>query len=343
MRYLVNLKDVTQANLDLVGGKNASIGEMLRNLSHQGINVPGGFAITTNAYRAFLSQNNLDKKIAYLIHSLKMNDIHALNKRSAEIRRSIMATPFLQDFENEIVAAIKTFNNKTSFAIRSSATAEDLPEASFAGQQETFLNVTGFKNILHSIKLVYASLFTSRAIDYRYRQQLDNMKYAISVGIQSMIRSDKAASGVMFTLDTESGFDKVILINASYGLGEGLVQGKVNPDEFYVYKPSLEQQKFSILQRKLGEKKLKMIYGKTKDSHIAIKTVNTSSSEQRQFSISDDDIVKLAEFALKIEKHYGKPMDIEWGKDGISGKLYIVQARPETVKSRSQHQVIEQY
>lgn len=344
MQYLVNLKDINLSHLNSVGGKNASLGEMIQNLSAKGINIPGGYATTVDAYRQFLKQQQLEAKINKAAKLIDFEDIKSLNKVSAQIRKWILATPFFPEFETEIAEILEQFNKRTTFAIRSSATAEDLPEASFAGQQETYLNVSGLKNILDAIKCVFASLFTSRAIDYRYRHQLNNSNYAISVGIQPMIRSDKGASGVMFTLDTESGFDKVILINASYGLGEGIVQGKINPDEFYIFKPALEQNRFPILQKKLGDKSEKMIYAPTKNFHTSIKTIPTTINERQKYCIDNVDILTLARFGLIIENHYGKPMDIEWAKDGITGELYILQARPETVESRNnKNQHIEHY
>lgn len=342
MKYIINLAEVNASNVDIVGGKNASLGEMIHNLSSNGIKIPGGFATKVNAYQDFISQQDLDKKINKALTSLRISDLKALNKISKKIRHWIISTDFSPQFENEIQSALKTLNLKT-VAVRSSATAEDLPEASFAGQQETFLNVKGVDSILHSIKLVFASLFTSRAIAYRHHHGFGHRKFFMSVGIQPMIRSDKGASGVIFTLDTETGFDKVILINASYGLGEAIVQGRVNPDEFFIYKPTLEKNKFAILQRKLGEKALKIIYGKTKKSHINIKAVSIPESQRLLYCINDDEVHTLARYALAIEKHYGKPMDIEWAKDGISGELYILQARPETVKSQKERQVLQQY
>lgn len=343
MKYIINLNEVNGSNIDIVGGKNASTGEMIQHLSHKGINIPGGFATTANAYRKFLAQNELDKKISRVLATLKTRNVNSLNKTSMQIRRWIVETPFFPDFEEEIISAYSTMK-KPSVAVRSSATAEDLAMASFAGAQETFLNVTGVKKLLQSIKLVYASLFTSRAIAYRYDQGFDHMKISLSVGIQAMVRSDKGASGVIFTLDTESGFDRVILITASYGLGEAIVQGKVNPDEFVVYKPALEKNKFAILQRRLGEKTIKMIYTTAKKSHQYIKTIAVKENDRLQFCINDKDVQTLAHLALIIEKHYGKPMDIEWAKDGVTGELVILQARPETVKSQMQkNQEIEHY
>lgn len=342
MKYIIDLKEVNLSNVAIVGGKNASTGEMIQNLSSKGIKIPGGFATTAAAFKKFLSQNELDKKIYRTLAALKINNVTALNKASSEIRRWIMATPFFPDLTEEIKIAYATLNN-ASVAVRSSATAEDLPTASFAGQQESYLNIKGLKNLLKAIKLVYASLFTSRAISYRHHHHFDLDQISLSVGIQPMIRSDKGASGVIFTLDTESGFDKVILVTASYGLGEAIAQGSVNPDEFYVYKPTLEENKFAILQRRLGEKAIKMIYSKANDSH-AIKKVSVPESERLRYCITDQDVQILAHYALLIEKHYKRPMDIEWAKDGLSGELYILQARPETVKSRElQKQEFERY
>lgn len=334
MKYIVNLQDVNSSDIETVGGKNASLGEMLQNLAAKGINVPGGFATTVMAYKDFLAENGLDKKISKLLSSLKTSQVSKLNKASAEIRSWIIKAPFSKEFEKEILASYAKLKNKT-VAVRSSAVAEDLATASFAGAHETYLNITGTKNLLKAIKLVFASFFTSRAIAYRVDQGFHDIDFALSAGIQSMVRSDKGASGVIFTLDTESGFDKVILITASYGLGEAVVQGKVNPDEFYVYKPMLEKGKSAILQRKLGSKAVKMVYASSKDPKGSIKNVPVKKADSLKFCITDTDIESLAKQALLIEKHYGKPMDIEWGKDGVDGKVYILQARPETVKAQS--------
>lgn len=343
MKYIIDLKDVNLTSIAMVGGKNASTGEMIQKLSQQGIKVPGGFAVTVEAYKKFLAQNDLDKKINHALSTLNVNNVASLNKRSAEIRRWIMATPFFPELIAEITQAYGALKNPT-VAVRSSATAEDLPSASFAGQQETYLNIKGLKSLLQAIKLVFASLFTSRAISYRHHHNFDFEKIALSVGIQPMIRSDKGSSGVIFTLDTESGFDKVILITASYGLGEAIAQGSVNPDEFYVYKPTLETKKFAILQRRLGEKAIKMIYSKSTNPHDLIKKVPVTEAERLRYCITDEDVETLARYALLIEKHYKRPMDIEWAKDGITGELFILQARPETVKSRGlQKQEIEQH
>ncbi len=344
MNYIVNLKDVNSNNVELVGGKNASIGEMIQNLSAKGIQVPGGFATTISAYKSFLSQNNLDKKIQHLISSLNTSNLSKLNKASAQIRNWILKEKFSPEFEKAISKAYTELGSPT-VAVRSSAIAEDLANASFAGAHETYLNVKGLKNLLKAIKLVFSSYFTSRAIAYRHDQSFEDAAFALSAGIQPMIRSDKGASGVIFTLDTESGFDKVVLVTASYGLGEAIVQGKVNPDEFFVYKPALLENKSAILQRKLGSKAVKMIYANAKDPHGYIKTAPVKQADRLKYCINDNDIIKLAKHAVLIEKHYGKPMDIEWAKDGITGELYILQARPETVKHqpKSNGQVLERY
>src|SRR3990167_2749607 len=343
MKYTIDLEDVNLSDLETVGGKNASTGEMIQNLLQEGIKVPGGFATTAKAFKQFLAQQGLDKKISHTLATLKIQNVKQLDKVSSQIRRWIVATPFFAEFEHEVAKALSKYSKQT-VAVRSSSTVEDLPTASFAGQQETFLNVKGLKNVLHSIKLVFASLYTSRAIAYRSHHGFNHKKFAISAGIQPMIRSDKGASGVIFTIDTESGFDKVVLITASYGLGEAIVQGQVNPDEFFVHKPTLATNKFAILQRRLGEKAVKMIYSSAKTPHEFIKTVSVPEGQRLCYCIDDHDIHTLAKYAVTIEKHYGKPMDIEWAKDGITGEIYIVQARPETVKSRAQHeQVVERY
>lgn len=343
MEYVVSLDSVSLADVHIVGGKNASTGEMIRNLSHLNIKVPNGFATTVSAYKAFLAENHLDKKINQALSVLNISNLAALNKTSQQIRKWIIDASFSSEFKNEITTAYKKLKN-CAVAVRSSATAEDLAMASFAGAQETFLNVKGIKNILEAIKLVFASLFTSRAINYRHEHGFHTDSVALSVGIQPMIRSDKACSGVMFTLDTESGFDQVILIAASYGLGETVVQGQVNPDEFIVYKPALVKNKQAILQRTLGEKAVKMIYTSANHAHKSVKTISVPTADRARFCLTDKEIHSLAKQALLIEKYYGKPMDIEWAKDGINGDLYIVQARPETVNSQSKsNPVIERY
>lgn len=343
MKYTVNLADINLTNINIVGGKNASIGELTKNLTHLGVKVPGGFATLVSAYRDFLIQNDLDKKIKKILQKTSIKNIKSLNKAGSDIRRLIINTSFNKEFEKEIALSYQKLNN-VPVAVRSSATAEDLPNASFAGQQETYLNVKGIQNILRAVKLVFASLFTNRAIAYREHHGFDQLEIGMSVGIQPMIRSDLGTSGVIFTLDTESGFDQVILITASYGLGEGIVQGGVVPDEFYVSKPLLAKEKFAILQRKLGDKKIKMVYTKEKSPDKSTKIVKVSMNEKQKFCLSDDDLHLLGKQAFLIEKHYGKPMDIEWAKDGLTGEIYILQARPETVKSATQHnQTIEQF
>lgn len=343
MKYIVNLADVNLSHVQMVGGKNASTGEMLGKLSHLGIQVPGGFATTAEAYQTFLAQHDLNKKISRIMNKLKVKNVRELAKSSAEIRRLIMAAPLLSELKQEVTIAYSQLKNPT-VAVRSSATAEDLAMASFAGQQETFLNIKGIQHVLEAIKLVFASLFTSRAIAYRYHHGFSDQHIAMSVGIQPMIRSDKGASGVVFTLDTESGFDQVILVTGSYGLGESIVQGSVNPDEFYVFKPVLEKKKFSILERKLGEKATMMVYANEKKPHKTVKSIPVPEAARHQFCLNDEEVQLLAKQALIIEKHYGKPMDIEWAKDGVTGDLYILQARPETVKSHTQHeQTLERF
>lgn len=342
-QYILSLQNINSSHLDSVGGKNASLGEMLQNLTRVGIKVPAGFATTVNAYREFLSYNSLDEKISQKLAVLNIDDVRALDQASAQIRRWITAGEFFPELKRQISAAYAGFTNKT-VAVRSSATAEDLPNASFAGQQESFLNVKGINQVLKSIRLVYASLFTSRAISYRQRYGFHFNQIGISAGIQPMVRSDKAASGVIFTLDTESGFDQVILITASYGLGEGIVQGGVNPDEFIVYKPALAAGKQSILQRKLGSKLSKVIYTKSNEPRASVKLTAVDKTDQHQFCITDEDIETLGRQALLIEKHYGRAMDIEWAKDGITGEIFILQARPETVKNGSHQQnIMERY
>jgi pyruvate,water dikinase len=335
----VGLQDIPQ-----VGGKNASLGEMIRHLSAANVSVPAGFATTADAFRAFLAQQGLDEKIHHLLDTLDVEDIQALATVGKTIRNWILDTPFLSEFEADVragfVALAQSIGHEAfSVAVRSSATAEDLPDASFAGQQETFLNVRGIDAVLIAIKQVFASLFNDRAIAYRVHNNFDHRSVALSTGIQQMVRSDLAASGVMFTVDTESGFDQVVLITAAYGLGEMVVQGAVNPDEFYVHKPALRAGKSAVIRRNLGAKAMKMTYCDKE----TVKTETVPLELQRQFSLTDDDVETLARHALTIEAHYGCPMDIEWGKDGLDGRLYILQARPETVTSRASSQTLERY
>ena len=326
------------ADLDQVGGKNSSLGEMMGGLAEAGILVPGGFATTAQAYREFLSANGLDRRIAERLKSLNTNDVEALAKCGAEVRAWIEAAPFPKSIEDDIrlhyQELIKTTSSDTSFAIRSSATAEDLPDASFAGQQETFLNIRGIDNVLDAIRQVFASLYNDRAISYRVHHGFAQTQVALSAAVQQMVRSDLAASGVMFTLDTESGFAGVVFITSSYGLGELVVQGAVNPDEFYVHKPMLEQGRPAIVRRRLGSKRQKIVFADADSAGRSTRVEEVPQSDSDRFSLEDADVLQLARYAVAIEKHYGKAMDIEWAKDGADGKLYVVQARPETVRSR---------
>lgn len=335
-------------DLEQVGGKNASLGEMISHLSTVGVSVPTGFATTADAFREFLSRDGLDHKIHGLLDSLDSENIEQLASVGKTIRALILDAPFSKEFEAEVATAytalVKTIgHNDFTVAVRSSATAEDLPDASFAGQQETFLNVCGIDEIIRSIKLVFASLYNDRAIAYRVHHGFAHADVALSAGVQQMIRSDLAVSGVMFTMDTESGFDKVVFITSSYGLGEMVVQGAVNPDEFYVHKPGLRAGKPAVIRRNLGSKALKMVYCHERVDGRAVKIVPVDLDQQVLFSLTTDEIESLARQALIIEEHYGRPMDIEWAKDGVDGKLYILQARPETVKSRSSEQQLERY
>lgn len=342
--HVVALKEISLQDLPLVGGKNASLGEMIQHLSHAGVKVPGGFATTADAFRQFMAQEGLGPRIYQLLAKLDVDDIQALASTGAEIRAWIMAQAFQSDFIQALRLAYQQMADEVgrddfSVAVRSSATAEDLPDASFAGQQETFLNIQGFDQVLLAIKKVYASLFNDRAISYRAHQGFAHDQVALSVGIQYMVRSDLASSGVLFTMDTESGFADVVFITAAYGLGELVVQGAVNPDEYYVYKPGLKAQKDAVLKRKLGRKELKMIYAET----ASVQTVAVEAKLQQLYALSDQDLTLLATHALAIEAHYGRPMDVEWAKDGIDGQIYILQARPETVKSRDNVKIIERY
>tara|TARA_R110000744_G_scaffold12705_5_gene37567 strand:- start:1289 stop:3664 length:2376 start_codon:yes stop_codon:yes gene_type:complete len=334
-------------DVSVVGGKNASLGEMISNLSNAGVQVPGGFATTASAFNLFLEQSGLEARIHTLLDSLDVDDIPALGEAGKAIRQWIIETPFLPELEADITTAFKTLQGdageEASFAVRSSATAEDMPDASFAGQQETFLNVKGIDAVMVAIKYVYASLFNDRAISYRVHQGYDHKGVALSAGIQRMVRSDCAASGVMFTIDTESGFEDVVFITSSYGLGEMVVQGAVNPDEFYVHKPTLEKGLPAVLRRNLGSKLTKMIYSDDLNHGKQVEIVDIDNADSMKFSLTDDEVLELAKQAQIIEKHYKRAMDIEWAKDGIDGKLYIVQARPETVRSREDMQVIERF
>jgi len=345
-RYVIGFEHLGMHDVDKVGGKNASLGEMISHLTQLGVLVPGGFATTADVYREFLAHGGLATRIAKELAQLNVDDVVSLAATGARIRQWIAALPFPAGLEQAISTAYATLmqqsGNKISVAVRSSATAEDLPDASFAGQQETILNVRGIEQVLQAMKEVFASLFNDRAIAYRVHHGFDHAQVALSAGIQRMVRSDLGAAGVMFTLDTESGFDKVVFITAAYGLGETVVQGVVNPDEFYVYKPALATGKYPIVRRNLGSKTSMMIYGDGNSHGRTVKTIEVHAEARARFCISDAEVINLAKQALIIEKHYARPMDIEWAKDGADGKLYILQARPETVKSR-RNQSIERY
>lgn len=334
--YIIPFEKLKNKDVELVGGKNASIGEMISSLSALGVSVPGGFATTSHAYRDFLAQAGLDERIREALSSLDVDDVERLAVVGKQIRSWMLDTPFPARLQEEVLEAYRRMGEGPHFAVavRSSATAEDLPEASFAGQQETFLNVRGEEQLLACMHEVYASLFNDRAIAYRVHSNFDHNAVALSVGVQHMIRSDLGAAGVMFTLDTDSGFRDVVFITSAYGLGETVVQGAVNPDEFYVYKPALRAGRRSILRKNLGQKAIKMIYGEP-GTQERVRTVDVAVEDRQRFSLDEEDVISLAKQALIIEDHYGTPMDIEWGKDGGSGKLYILQARPETVQSRA--------
>jgi pyruvate,water dikinase len=341
--YVISFENLRMTDVDSVGGKNASLGEMISQLAGAGVRVPGGFATTAQAFRDFLSHSvdggpALAERIAERLATLNIEDLRALAQAGAEIRQWIIETPFQPRLEQEINDFYKRLvadsSSEMSFAVRSSATAEDLPDASFAGQQETFLNVVGIDNVLEAMKHVFASLYNDRAISYRVHKGFTHAEVALSAGVQRMVRSDLGAAGVMFTLDTESGFKDVVFITSSYGLGETVVQGAVNPDEFYVHKPMLEQGKLPIIRRNIGSKLIKMEFTGEAKAGRSVRTVDVPIELRNRYSLDDNEIVELAKYAAIIEKHYQRPMDIEWGKDGRDGKLYILQARPETVKSQ---------
>jgi pyruvate,water dikinase len=328
------------SDVESVGGKNASLGEMISQLP-SGVKVPTGFATTAYAFRAFLKHGGLDDKINSKLNDLDTEDVNALARTGAEIRAMVEAQPFAADLEQAIRDAFATLsagNAQASFAVRSSATAEDLPDASFAGQQETFLNVVGIETVLHKMKEVFASLYNDRAISYRVHQGFAHTDVALSAGVQRMVRSDIGAAGVMFTMDTESGFDQVVFITSSYGLGETVVQGSVNPDEFYVHKPMLKAGNRALIRRNLGSKLIQMVFATPEEKAVSgklVRTIDVPLAKQHTYSLTDVDVEQLAKYAVIIEDHYGRPMDIEWGKDGTDGGLYILQARPETVKSQA--------
>ena len=337
-QYVVPFSQLRMTDVESVGGKNASLGEMLSQLTAAGLRVPDGFATTAEAFRTFLDAGGLRERIAQRLEKLDVGDVRALAAAGREIRDWVVATPLPRALEDEIrtiFAALEGASPGASYAVRSSATAEDLPDASFAGQQETYLNVRGIDAVLDRIRHVFASLYNDRAIAYRVHQGFAHADVALSAGVQKMVRSDRAAAGVMFTMDTESGFDGVVFITSSYGLGETVVQGAVNPDEFYVHKPMLAAGKFPIIRRALGSKLIKMEFDADGGAGRTVRTVDVAEADRHQFSLTDEDVLELARYAVTIERHYGRPMDIEWGKDGVDGKIYVLQARPETVKSRS--------
>lgn len=340
MENIIWFENLRMEDVAKVGGKNASLGEMISQLDSKGIRVPGGFATTASAYKKFLETNNLKEKIDNVLRKLDVDNVIELAKAGKEIQSWIMNAPFQKDFEQELEEAYKVmlekYGEKISVAVRSSATAEDLPDASFAGQQDSYLNIHGLDNLKSAVKQVFASLYNDRAIAYRVHKGFDHSLIYLSAGIQKMVRSDTASSGVMFTVDTESGFDKVVFITSSYGLGECIVQGMVNPDEFYVYKPNLVNNKQPIIRKNLGSKTMKMEFTDATIPGKSVRTVGVPSNESNQFSITDQDAIELGKFAMTIEEHYKRPMDIEWGKDGLDGKIYILQARPETVKSQEE-------
>ncbi|MBS1156684.1 MAG: phosphoenolpyruvate synthase [Proteobacteria bacterium] len=335
---VMNLSELRMHDVHLVGGKNASLGEMISQLSSKGVRVPGGFATTADAWRLFLSHMGLADRIDALLAKLDVDDVPALTRAGAQIRQWIMETPLPQALEEAIASCYASMGDNVPVAVRSSATAEDLPDASFAGQQETYLNISGLPNVLDALRLVYASLYTDRAIAYRVHQGYDHKLVALSVTLQRMVRSNIGAAGVMFTMDTETGFDQVVFITSSYGLGESVVQGLVNPDEFYVHKPMLRAGHPAIVRRQLGSKLQRMVYDSQASAGRSVKTEETPIELRRQFSLTDAEVIELAHYALIIEGHYGRPMDIEWGRDGVDGQLYILQARPETVKSQESGQ-----
>ncbi|MDN5892217.1 MAG: phosphoenolpyruvate synthase, partial [Psychrobacter sp.] len=342
---VINLDQLGKNDIDMVGGKNASLGEMISHLSDLGVSVPGGFATTSNAFNRFLTETGLLEKINNELKTLDVNDVNKLAATGKKIRTWIIEQELPKDLEQEVRQSFETMSGgeDIAVAVRSSATAEDLPDASFAGQQETYLNIRGIDNVLLAIKEVFASLYNDRAISYRVHKGFEHEGVALSAAVQRMVRSETGAAGVMFTLDTESGFDQVVFITSSYGLGEMVVQGAVNPDEFYISKRLLENGKPAVIRRNLGSKHKKMIYGDEGSTTKSVTIVDVEKQERMQFSLSTEELNSLAKQAMTIEKHYGQAMDIEWAKDGDSGEIFIVQARPETVKSRQDSNVMERY
>ncbi|NCU30098.1 phosphoenolpyruvate synthase, partial [Candidatus Saccharibacteria bacterium] len=342
-KYVKFFNELGIKDVPMVGGKNASLGEMYQKLTKSGIRVPNGFATTAEAYRHFLKDTDTQQKLKDILNGLNTRNVVDLAKRGQLARQAILDAELPKDLQKEVITAYRKLSSlyKTknlSVAVRSSATAEDLPDASFAGQQETYLNVSGEQDILVAVKKCLASLFTNRAISYRVDKKFDHFSIALSVGIQKMVRSDLAASGVMFTIDTETGFTNAVVINSIYGLGENIVQGKVSPDEFYVFKPTM-----AIINKSLGDKKIKMVYATGKNSTNPVKDIPVSAKDQEQYSITDNQVKSLAKWGMDIEKHYKRPMDIEWALDGQDKQLYIVQARPETVNSQRNYNIVEEY
>jgi pyruvate,water dikinase len=346
-KYVIDLKSLRMSDVERVGGKNASLGELIGQLAKAGIRVPGGFATTAEAFRMFLKHGGLDERINVRLKNLNSDDVSELVQCGAEIRQWIIDTPFPAALAAEIAASYTALagpaGQPAAVAVRSSATAEDLPDASFAGQQETFLNITGIENVMSAMHQVFASLYNDRAISYRAHKGFEHSAVALSVGIQRMVRSDLGASGVMFTLDTESGFRDVVFITASWGLGEMVVQGAVNPDEYYVHKPMLIAGKKAIIRKTLGSKALKMVLSDSAQAGNSVQTLDVEEADRDRFCLNNEDILELARYAIKIEEHYQRPMDIEWAKDGNDGAIYIVQARPETVKSQKSSTDSERY
>ncbi|HEX4583655.1 MAG TPA: phosphoenolpyruvate synthase, partial [Burkholderiaceae bacterium] len=346
-QYVIPFERLRNSDVPRVGGKNASLGEMLSQLTAGGIRVPDGFATTADAFREFLSSNGLTQRIARRLQQLDVEDLAALEAAGRQVRSWVeqgsLPASFESDIRKQYQILIEGKSSEISVAVRSSATAEDLPEASFAGQQETFLNVRGIDAVLSSVRKVFASLYNDRAIAYRVHQGYSHADVALSAGVQKMVRSDLGAAGVMFTIDTESGFRDVVLITSSFGLGETVVQGAVNPDEFYVHKPMLAADKFPIVRRSLGSKLVKLQFDAQSGSGRTVAQIDVPDEQRHQFSLSDQDVIELARIAVRIEQHYGRPMDIEWGKDGLDGRLYVLQARPETVKSRGRSEAQLRY
>jgi len=347
--FVLWFKDLTIDDVPLVGGKNASLGEMYRNLTKKGVNIPNGFAVTAYSYKYLLKKAKIETTIRKILSDLNTHNIQNLSERGRKVRETILQAEFPEELKNAITKAYKRlckeYGKNTDVAVRSSATAEDLPDASFAGQQESYLNIKGEKALLEACKKCFASLFTDRAISYRVDKHFNHFKIALSIGVQKMVRSDLASSGVMFSIDTETGFRNAALITGAYGLGENIVKGFVNPDQFYVFKPTLKTGFKPIISKKLGAKRIKMIY----DKKITTKNIKVPESQRKNFCISDDEILKLARWAVIIEEHYSKkahkfkPMDIEWAKDGKTNKIFIVQARPETVQSQKDVNILEEY